>query len=164
MNPFPRMALSILLVVTASSSSELAERIDLEKMLNDSAALDKLLIEYQPGGNSLLFIYGTGRVVTQAHPQIGPSELVPTCVGKIDQAKVRGLVQEMINHHFFDLPPNEYYFYTASDEGDDFWRALKLHSITIDDGHSRASRQFADDIYQDKNKPSHRISPRLKKS
>jgi hypothetical protein len=150
MNDWRRITVSILFAVTALSASELVERLDLKKVLNDSAALDKLVIEYRPTDTSVLFVYGTGRVVTQAHPQIGSSELVPTCVGKIGQAEVRGLVQEMINHRFFDLPLNEYYFMTASDEGDDFWRALKLHSITIDDGHSRASRQFADGIYQDK--------------
>jgi hypothetical protein len=150
MNDSRKIALSILFVVTAMTASDLAERLDLKKLLGDSAALDKLVIEYRPTDNSVLFVYGTGRVVTQAHPKIGSSELVPTCVGKIDQAEVRGLVQEMINHRFFDLPPNEYYFITASDDGDDFWRALKLHSITIDDGHSRASRQFADGTYQDK--------------
>jgi len=143
-----RIALSI--VVTASRVSELVERLDLERMLKDSDALNKLVIEYRPTNNSFLFVYGSGRVVTQAHPQIGSSELVPTCVGKIDQVEVRGLVQEMVEHRFFDLPVNEYYYTTASDEWDDFWRALKLHSITIDDGHSRASRQFADGVYGDK--------------
>jgi hypothetical protein len=150
MSDLRKIALSILFVVGALSASELAERLDLKKVLSDSAALDKLVIEYRPTNNSVLFVYGTGRVVTQAHPQIGSSELVPTCVGRIGQAEVKGLVQEIINHRFFDLPLNEYYFITASDDGDDFWRALKLHSITIDDGHSRASRQFADGIYQEK--------------
>jgi hypothetical protein len=59
MNHLRRIALSILLVVMASNASELAERIDLKKVLNDSAALDKLAIEYRPTSNSVLFVYGT---------------------------------------------------------------------------------------------------------
>src|SRR5882762_10096687 len=150
MNDLRNIALSILFVVTSLSASEVAERLDLKKVLSDFAALDKLVIEYRPTDNSFLYVYGTGRVVTQTHPQIGSSVFVPTCVGKIGQAEVKGLVQEMINHRFFELPLNEYYFRTASDDGDDFWRALKLHSINIEDGRSRASRQFADGIYQGK--------------
>jgi hypothetical protein len=150
MNNLQRIASVILLLVTALKASELGERIDLARLLNDSAALDKLAIEYRPTDSLVVFVYGTGRVVTQAHPKIGSSELVPTCVGKIDKAAVRELVQEMINHQFFNLPLNEYYFITASGDSDDFWSALKLHSITIDDGRSRASRQFADGIYQAK--------------
>ena len=110
-----RIAPSI--VVTASSASELVERLDLERMLNDSAALNEWVIEYRPTTNSFLFLYGTGRVVTQLHPQIGSSELVPTGVGKIDQAEVRGLIQEMIEHRFFDLPVNEYYLYDRVGRG-----------------------------------------------
>ncbi|MBV8049596.1 MAG: hypothetical protein JOZ80_00325, partial [Acidobacteriaceae bacterium] len=140
MNHFRHTALSILLVVTVSSASDLVARIDLKRMLNDLTALNKLVIEYRPTDKSALFVYGTGKVVTQAHRPIGSNELVPTCVGKVDQAEVKGLIQEIISHHFFDLPLNEYYFMTAADEGDDFWRELKLHSITIDDGNSRASR------------------------
>jgi hypothetical protein len=150
MNDLRRIAPSILLLVTALIASELAKRLDLKKVLSDSTAVNKLVIEYRPTHNSVLFVYGTGRVVTQAHPQVGSSELVPTCVGKIGQAEIKGLVQEMINHRLFDLPVNEYYFTTASDDADEFWKALKLRSITIDDGHSRTSRQFADGIYQGK--------------
>src|SRR5450432_2330829 len=161
-NDLRKIALSILAGATALIASELVERLDLQKPLHDSAALNQLVIEYRPANNSILLVYGTGKLVTQAHPQVGSSELAPTCIGKISQADVKGLVQEIINHRLFDLPLNEYYFMTASDDGDDFWRALKLHSITIDDGHSRASRQFAAGIYQGKNKPSQRISLRLK--
>ena len=150
MNDLRKIALSILFVATGLIASELAERLDLKRVLSDPAALSKLAIEYRPADNSVLFIYGTGRVVTQAHPHVGSSELAPTCVGKIGQAEVNGLVQEMINHRLFDLPVNEYYFTTVSDDGDEFWKALKLRSITIDDGHGRASRQFADGIYQGK--------------
>jgi len=149
-NDLRKIALSILAGATALIASELVERLDLQKPLHDSAALNQLVIEYRPANNSILLVYGTGKLVTQAHPQVGSSELAPTCIGKISQADVKGLVQEIINHRLFDLPLNEYYFMTASDDGDDFWRALKLHSITIDDGHSRASRQFAAGIYQGK--------------
>src|SRR5882762_4222056 len=126
MNDLRNIALSILFVVTSLSASEVAERLDLKKVLSDFAALDKLVIEYRPTDNSFLYVYGNGRVVKQAHPQVGPSQLVPTCVGKVGQAEVKGLVQEMINHRLFDLPVNEYYSITASDDGDEFWKALKL--------------------------------------
>src|SRR5882762_6401428 len=126
MNDLRNITLSILFVSTALIASELVKRLDLQKPLHNSAALDELVIEYRPTDNSFLYVYGNGRVVKQAHPQVGPSQLVPTCVGKVGQAEVKGLVQEMINHRLFDLPVNEYYSITASDDGDEFWKALKL--------------------------------------
>lgn len=150
MNALRGIAVSALLVATVLGESELAERLDLKRLLTDSAALDQLVIEYQPSDNTVVFVYGTGRVVKQARPQVGSYELVPTCTGRVGQDEVQGLVQALISRRFFDLPLRSYYFMTASDDGDDFWRALKLHSITIDDGQTRASRQFADGIYQDK--------------
>jgi hypothetical protein len=143
------ITLLVLLVGTALGGSELPGRIDLKRLLSDPAALDRLTIEYRPSYKSVLFIYGTGRVVKQALPNIGSSEIVPTCTGKIGQTEVKGLVEEFIDRHFLNLPVKTYYFITASDDSDDFGRALSLHSITIDDGESRASRQFADGVYQD---------------
>ena len=60
------------------------------------------------------------------------------------------MVRALINRHFFDLPSRSYVYRTISSDEYEFWKAVKLHSITIDDGKTRASRQFADGIYYDR--------------
>jgi len=145
------ISLAVLLVlVTAALGSESAQKIDLKALLSDPAAMEKLVIEYRPDMQTFLFVYGTGRVVKQAHSIRAPNALVPTCTGKIGQDEVRELVQEIVVHHFFDLPIRSFVFARASDDFDDFLKELKLHSIVIDDGSHRAHRDFAEGIYNDK--------------
>jgi hypothetical protein len=123
-----------------------------ERLLSDPKTLSTLVIEYEPGDTTSLFVYGTGIVVKQAHPSPSPG-LLPTCTGTVDQDELKQLIRTFITHHFFDLPVRSYLYVTASDDMDDFWRALKLHSITLDDNETRASRQFAEGMYQDRKEP-----------
>ena len=145
------VSLAVLFVpATTALGSESAQEIDLQALLSDPAAMEKLVVEYRPDMQTFLFVYGTGRVVKQAHSISAPNSLVPTCTGKIGQDEVRELVQEIIVRHFFDLPIRSFWFATASDDFDDFLKELKLHSIVIDDGSHRAQRDFAEGIYNDK--------------
>jgi hypothetical protein len=145
------IAFSVLLLKAAGNGAAWAERLDLERLLTDPKALAKLVIEYEPGDTTSLFIYGTGAVVKQARP-LASDALVPTCNGRVGQNEVKELVGTFIRDHFFDLPIRSYFYMTASDE-DDFWKALKIHSITIDDGETRAARQFAEGVYQSRKEP-----------
>jgi hypothetical protein len=143
---------SVLFVSTLYGDSEIVERLDLERFLTDPTALAKLVIEYEPGDSTTVFVYGNGRLVKQARPLISDA-LVPTCSGKISQEEVKDLIRSFISHQFFDLPTRSYAYMTVNDDSDDFWKALKLHSITIDDGKTRASRQFAEGIYEGRKEP-----------
>jgi hypothetical protein len=147
--------ISLVLLVNACSAicAESANRPDLERLLNDSAALHTLLIRYQPNTTEVLFVYGTGRVVKQAHQMTASDALVPTCTGKITETEVRGLLKTFIDHRFLDLPSKSYVLLFASDDVDEAWKALKLHSITIDDGRVRATRDFAEGEYEGKTDP-----------
>lgn len=139
-----------MVLAAAALGSEWAQKIDLQPLLSDPAALEKLVIEYRPDMQTFLFVYGTGRVVKQAHSIRAPNALVPTCTGKIGQDEVRELVREFIVHRFFDLPIRSFVFARASDDFDDFLKELKQHSIVIDDGSHRAQRDFAEGIYNGK--------------
>jgi hypothetical protein len=150
MEHLQRLALCVLLLGVAVNGSEFADRLDLEKLLTDSAALEKLVVGYEPSLDTILFVYGTGKVVKQGHSRLGSNALVPTCTGSVSQDKLRDLIRAMIRRHFFDLPVRSYVFMTISDDEGEFWKALKLHSIVIDDGKTRTYRQFADGVYGDR--------------
>jgi hypothetical protein len=150
MKPLRVITSFFLLLSAASNGSEFRERLDLERLLTDPGALPQLVIEYEPGNDTVLFIYGTGAVVKQAYPPLRPNALVPTCTGKVSQDEVRELVRVLMRRHFFDLEIRSYFYATVSDDLKDFWKMLQLHSITIDDGKTRASRGFASGVYQDR--------------
>lgn len=58
------ISLAVLLVlVTAALGWEAAQKIDLQALLRDPAAMEKLVVEYPPDMQTFLFVYGTGRVV-----------------------------------------------------------------------------------------------------
>jgi hypothetical protein len=160
MNHLKETVFSILLVAIAVPGSELANSLDLERLLGDSAAFGRLVIEYEPGDDTVLLVYGAGRVVKQPRPRFSSNNIVPTCTGRVDQDEIREVVRALINRHFFDLPSRSYVYRTVSNDDDEFWKALKLHSITIDDGKTRASRQFADGIYYDRKQTLPRTSSR----
>jgi len=139
----------VIAMSAAVQCSDMVSRLDLKRLLNDPAALSKLIIRYQSSRNKVLFVYGTGRVVRQTTSPHVSDSLVPTCSGRISQEAVRDLVQLMIGRHFFDLPIRSYWFATASDGEDDYWDVVKLHSIIIDDGASRARRDFGAGVYME---------------
>lgn len=146
------MFLTILLSGLAVGA-ESVDRPDLEKLLKDSAALQKLVIRYQPNAMEVLFVYGTGRVVKQAHQMTKSDALVPTCTGKLTETEVKDLVKTFIDHHFLDLPEHSYALILASDDADEYWKALKLHSIAIRDGRVLFKRDFAEGEYMGKKEP-----------
>jgi hypothetical protein len=143
------VTLAVLALNAPLFGSEMAERLDLERLLRDTAGLNKLLIEYEAGDNTVLFVNGGGTVVKQGRSWFKSNALVPTCTGRVGRDDAEELVRALISWHFFDLPTRSYYYATASDE-EDFWRALKVHSITIDDGQRRTYRQFAEGAYQER--------------
>ena len=53
---------------SVQASSEWHERIELDRLLSDPAALDKLVIIYRPGYRQTLFVFGMGKVVLQTYP------------------------------------------------------------------------------------------------
>lgn len=146
-NLFNTIPILILALCIRVDSSVVADRVDLFSLLARPATLSKLIIEYQPSTGSFIFIYGTGNVVRQVHKATASSMQVPTCSGTVTQNEVKVLVRELIRIHFFALPSRSYIFQTASNDEDEFWQAVQLHSITIDDGGIRASRQFASGFY-----------------
>ena len=149
----PKVVVMISLFFIAGAASQLGDRIDLERVLRDPAAMNALVILYKPNMEDSLYVYGNGRVVFQSHAVQMSDELVPTCKGKLQLSQVRELVEAIHEHHFFDLPQRSYYFMTASDDADDFWKALKLHTIVLDDGETRAQRSFAEGMYQGVREP-----------
>lgn len=150
-----RLRLLFLLVLAPSVAlyaSQWAEKLDLNRLLTNPEALSTLVIRYQPNRTEVLYVYGTGKVV---HQNVSPhlsDALVPTCTGRISEEQVQDLIRFMLARHFFDLPINSYYYSTASDDEDDYWNAVKLHSIIMDDGISRARRDFAAGVWLDKQK------------
>jgi hypothetical protein len=141
------------MAVSLANSSELADQLDLPRLLADSAALQRLIVLYKPNPDEVLFVYGSGKVVKQAHRIDMSDALVPTCTGQIAEVEVRELVTAFIDHHFLDLPTRSYALILASDDVDEYWRKLKLHSIIIDDGRVRAKRDFAEGEYLGKKEP-----------
>ncbi len=146
------VALSIALLGSGGQSTQLSESLDLRRLLAKPKMFDQLAIEYESGDDIALFVYGTGAVVKQVRPMRAPA-LVPTCSGKVGQEKVRELIEAMVRLHFFKLPVRSYPLAFASDDEVDFWKALKVHSITIDDGENRAGRQFAEGVSQGRKEP-----------
>ena len=136
-----RRALLILpLIASVTVASEFRARMDLQKFVDDPAALNTLKIEYLRGDNNIaIFVYGTGKIVRQTLPHPFTS-LVPTCQARLDQARVRTIVQALISHHFFDLPQKSYIYMTADD---DSVKDLNVHCIILDDGRVNARRDFA---------------------
>jgi len=140
-----------LLAAVVVSGSELKHRIDLERLLTDSTALQRLKILYEPSSHLRIFVYGTGKVITQARPErtLSYMGLVPTCSGSVSEKEIRSLIEDLKARKFFDLPEKGYIYITASDEFDDWFEALKLHGIILDDGQFRARRSFAAGIYME---------------
>jgi hypothetical protein len=149
MGSFGRFILfSCLVLLTATANtSQFRDSLDLAQYLDDSAALNKLIIRYDDSTSKLLFVYGDGRVVRQTSM---PGDLVPTCKGRVEQDRIRLLVGGFISNRFFDLPQKSYLVIVAADNP---WKEMKLHSITFDDGTAHAKREFAYGTYGGKTEP-----------
>jgi hypothetical protein len=118
-------------------------RLDLEPLLQDPAALQKLTVVYLPLGQKgwiqLFFVRGDGSLILQAHPD-RPMAItdIPTRRTKVDQDVVKNLVQLIIQRHFFELPEKHFIFLYMAQGNEE----LELHTITVADGLAKTSRTF----------------------
>lgn len=133
----------LLLVFLLQTAEPPRHQLDLEPLLKDPVALQKLRIMYQLPSHKVyqaFFVYGDGRVVWQAYSKRPMSSTeVPTCRNKVDPDKVKKLIRLIIEKHFFDLPEKQFIYVYASQNSEE---DLEVHSIAIDDGVGKAFREF----------------------
>jgi hypothetical protein len=82
-----RFIFTILLLCALQDAEPQQQQLDLEGMLRDEAALQKLKIAYLPPSRESyqrFFVYGNGSVIWQAYPRRSmPLALIPTCRNKV---------------------------------------------------------------------------------
>lgn len=121
-------------------------QLDLESMLHDAQRLEKLTIMYDSPleqGFDLLLIRGDGSLTLQKYPgrPTGTTDL-PTCKGKVDQAKVKEIVSAVVNRHFWQLPEKRFLEVNGPDH-----KVLAVQRIFISDGVEKAGRVFGVGTY-----------------
>jgi hypothetical protein len=138
-----RIVLAFLLVALPQAFESERHRLNLEPLLQDPAALQRLTVIYLPpsqkGWIQLFFVRGDGSLILQAHPD-RPMAItdIPTCRAKVSQDMVKRLVQLIIQRQFFELPEKHFIFIYAAQSDE----KLELHTITINDGLEKTSRTF----------------------
>jgi hypothetical protein len=138
-----RIVLAFLLVVLPQAFESERHRLDLEPLLQDPAALQRLTVVYLPpsqkGWIQLFFVRGDGSLILQAHPD-RPMAItdIPTCRAKVGQDVVKNLVQLIIQKHFLELPEKQFIFLYAAQSNE----KLELHTVIINDGLVKTSRTF----------------------
>lgn len=145
MNAMLRRAVVMLLMTSSLLvAAEWNHRLDLDRVLKDPQAFDSLVIAYTSYENkSSLYIFGNGKIVSQ--PTSATTELVPTCTADLTEEQVRGIVQLLIDKHFFDLPEKN--FIVLDTTPDDAWKEVKLHTIRVTDDEGVAGRSFGTGDY-----------------
>lgn len=138
-----RVLLAFLLVILSQTVESERHAFDLEPLLKDRAALQKLTIMYLPpirmGWSQVFVVRGDGSLILQAHPDRPmPVTDIPTCRANIGQDAVKNLVRLIIQRHFFDLPERQFIFVDAAQGTGE----LELHTIAIDDGLGKTRRTF----------------------
>jgi hypothetical protein len=146
-----RIVFALLLAFLSQAAEPRLHQLDLEPMLHDPAALEKLTIMYQPPGHSgwsqVFFVRGDGSAILQACPDyLMANTDVPTCRAKVSQDMVKDLVRQIIRRHFFELSEKQFIFLYAAQSNE----KLELHTIAIDDGHGKVSRTFGIGKFGDK--------------
>jgi hypothetical protein len=146
-----RIVSALLLGFLSQAAEPQRHQLDLEPMLQDPAALEKLTIMYQPpahrGWSQVFFVRGDGSVILQARPDRPMANTdVPTCRAKVSQDMVKDLVRLIIQRHFFELPEKQFIFIYAAQSNEE----LELHTIAIDDGHGKVSKTFGIGKFGDK--------------
>src|SRR5256884_656933 len=96
-----RVVLAFLLFVLPQAFESERHSLDLEPLLQDHAALQRLTVVYQPpihkGWVQLFFVRGDGSLILQAHPDRPmPVTDIPTCRAKVSQDVVKNLVRLII--------------------------------------------------------------------
>jgi hypothetical protein len=150
-----RVVLAFLLFVLPQAFELERHALDVEPLLQDPAALQRLTVVYRPpihkGWVQLFFVRGDGSLILQAYPDRPMAVTdIPTCRAKVSQDVVKDLVRLIIQRHFFELPEKQFIFLYAA-QGDE---KLELHTITIDDGLAKASRTFGVGKFAGKEEPS----------
>jgi hypothetical protein len=137
-----RFILTILLLC-GLQDAEPRHHLDLEGMLRDEAALQKLKIAYLPPARESyqrFFVYGDGSVIWQAYPNRSMSlALIPTCRNGVSTDTVKNLVRLIIEKHFLDLPEKQFLMVDVEPGTEE----LEFHTISIDDGVGTARKTFA---------------------
>lgn len=146
-----RIVLAFLLVVLPQAFESERHRLELEPLLQDPAALQKLTVVYLPPGQKgwiqQFFVRGDGSLILQAHPD-RPMAItdIPTCRAKVSQDVVKDLVRLIIQRHFLELPDKQFIFIYAAQSNEE----LELHTITINDGLAKTSKTFGSGKYAGK--------------
>jgi hypothetical protein len=138
-----------LLLLLPHATGTVEHQVDLDPMLHDDKALQKLTIlyQYEPRANhgfQMFYVRGDGSLILQALPErpLATRDL-PTCRNRVSQDNVKGLVRLMIQRHFWELPERWFFFLNASQSED----ALEIHTIAVDDGFAEARRMFGVGTY-----------------
>lgn len=145
-----RTLLIVLLSLSPQSAEPWTHRVDLEPMLSDAQMLQKLTIMYDSPlqqGFELLFVRGDGSLILQRYPgrPMATTDL-PTCKEKVDQAKVKEVINLVFSNNFWELPEKRFLFMG----GEPSHKELELHKIFISDGSEKAGRVFGVGTYAGK--------------
>jgi hypothetical protein len=138
-----RFLLTLFLVILPQAVESGRHAFDLEPLLKDPAALQKLKIMYLPpirrGWGQVFVVRGDGSLILQAHPDRPmPVADIPTCTARVSQDAVKDLVRLIIQKRFFDLPERHFIFMDAAQGMEE----LEMHTIAIDDGLGKTRRTF----------------------
>ena len=138
-----RVILAFLLLVLPQAFESKNQPLDLEPLLDDPVALQRLTVVYRLPIHErwvqLFFVLGDGSLILQAYPDRPMAVTdIPTCRAKVSQDAVRRLVELMIERHFLGLPEKQFIYLDAA-QGN---KKLELHTITIDNGLAKTSRTF----------------------
>ena len=138
-----RFIFTLLLACLLQDTESQWHQFDLEGMLRDPAALQKLKLAYWPTPREsvqVFFVYGDGSLIWQAYPNRSMSrDLVPTCRNKVSTDTVKNLVRLIIEKHFLDLPEKQFLMLEIAQGRQE----IEFHSIAIDDGVGTARKTFA---------------------
>jgi hypothetical protein len=147
-----RFLLVSLLLLLPHATGTLQHQVDLEPMLHDDKALQKLTIlyQYEPRANhgfQMFYVRGDGSLILQAFPERPmATRNIPTCRNRVNQEKVKEIVRLMIQRHFWDLPERSFIFLSVSQSEE----TLEIHTIAVDDGITEARRNFGVGTYAGK--------------
>jgi len=138
-----RVVLAFLLFVLPQGFESERHPLDLEALLEDPEALQRLTVVYRPpihkGWVQMFLVRGDGSLILQAHPD-RPMAItdIPTCKAEVSQDVVKNLVRLIIERHFLELPEKQFILLDAAQGSE----KLELHTITIDSGPAKTSRTF----------------------
>ncbi len=145
-----RIFITLLLSLFSQFPQPYRHQIDLEPMLRDTKALQKLSIMYDSPtqhGFQVLFVDGDGSLILQAYPSrpMAKNE-IPTCRGRIDEDKVKEVVTLLATRHFWELQEKSFLFIGGGPNHGE----LELHRIVISNGIEKAVRVFGVGTYAGK--------------